>query len=48
MACLRDRYYRAFQQAADDVKNDFVAFLIEQRRAGLPHRGLWRSCKEIR
>ncbi|WOH63968.1 class I SAM-dependent methyltransferase [Bradyrhizobium sp. BWA-3-5] len=26
--------YRAFQQKADKVKNDFLAFLIEQKRAG--------------
>jgi SAM-dependent methyltransferase len=28
------RLYQAFQQKADKVKNDFVAFLIEQKRAG--------------
>lgn len=26
--------YRAFQQKADKVKNDFLAFLIEQKRVG--------------
>ncbi|WP_027582474.1 class I SAM-dependent methyltransferase [Bradyrhizobium sp. Ai1a-2] len=28
------RLYQAFQQKADKVKNDFLAFLIEQKRAG--------------
>jgi hypothetical protein len=32
---LRDvSLYQAFQQKADKVKNDFLAFLIEQRRSG--------------
>lgn len=42
---LEDEYYASFQHAADEVKDDFVAFLIEQRRAGRKVAGYGAAAK---
>jgi SAM-dependent methyltransferase len=43
---LRDiEVYRAFQQRADKVKNDFLAFLIDQKRAGKRVAGYGAAAK---
>ncbi len=42
---LEDAYYGAFQDAADSVKNDFIAFLIEQKRSGRRVAGYGAAAK---
>ena len=37
--------YQSFQKRADNIKNDFISFLIEQKRAGLQVAGYGAAAK---